>query len=69
MIEDPESIEDYNMKEIVIFKRHLKINIDGNIDEDKLIEILEDLVAAKECEIHYDEKGEQNNVAVKVTLL
>ena len=68
VVGDPEKVDEENMTEVVIFKRHLKIDIDGDIDEDKLIEILEDSVVAKECEIHYNENGDQNNVAVKVTI-
>ena len=46
-----------------------KINIDSDITEDKLIDLLEDSVVGKECEIHYNEKGDQNFVAVKITLM
>ena len=57
-----------SMMEIVIFKRHLKIDLMDCGDEAKLIEILEDMVVGKTCEIHYNEVGDDNNVAVKVTI-
>ena len=63
LIEDSDSIID-----IVIFKRHLKVDLSDCDDETKLIEILEDLVVGKMCEIHYNEVSAENNVAIKVTI-
>ena len=57
-----------SMMEILIFKRHLKVDLSDCDDEAKLIEILEDMVLGKTCEIHYNEVGDDNNVAVKVTI-
>ena len=61
--------EDNNMTEIAIFKRHLNVNIDIDCDEEKLIQILENSIVDKECEIHYNENRDDNNVAVKLTLI
>ena len=68
VIFDPNA-EDDNMTEITIFKRHLNVNIDVDCNEEKLIQILENSIVDKECEIHYNENGDDNNVAVKLTLI
>ena len=53
---------------ILIFKRHIDIKISVNDDEDKLIERLEKLLVGKNCKVHYNKIGEDNNIAVKVMI-
>ena len=60
---------DDSMVEIVIFLRHLNINFEKIQDETTLIEILEHSIVGKPCQIHYNENGNDNNVAVKVTIM
>ena len=54
--------------EIVIFKRHSNVDLSDCDNEAKLIEILEDLIVGKTCEIHYNHVSDQKNVAIKVTI-
>ena len=67
-----ENCEDGSMSSIVIFKRHLDINQNSDDTDDeteaKLIEIIEDKVVGKNCQVHYNEVGDDNNVAIKVTV-
>ena len=65
VIDNPEDVDE---TEIVIFKRHLNLNIDADTQEDMLIAALEDTVMGKNCEIHYNEISDGNNIAVKITL-
>ena len=53
---------------ILIFKRHIKVEISVKDDEDKLIEVLEKLLFGKKCKIYYNKIGDDNNVAVKVMI-
>lgn len=57
-----------NLREIVIFKRHLKLEITEGDDEEKLIDILENFIVGKTCTVHFNKVGEDNNIAVKVTI-
>ena len=66
IIENPEN---EILTEIAIFKRHLKLDIDDDCIEETLIEMIEEAVVGKECEIHYNENGTDNNVAVKLTVM
>ena len=63
-----ENSDDDSMIAITIFKRHLKIDLSESDDETKLIELLEDTVVGKQCQIHYNRVGDENNLAVKVTI-
>ena len=64
-------IEDGNndtITEVIIYRRHLKLDIPADGDEENLIEILEDSVIGKHCEIHYNEAADENKFAVKIIL-
>ena len=63
-----ENTDDDSMSAIVIFKRHLEIDLNSDDDEDKLIEVLEESIMGKSCTIHYNHKGDENNVAIKVII-
>ena len=53
---------------ILIFKRHINIEISVKDDEDKLIEVLEKLLVGKKCKVDYNRNGDDNNIAVKVMI-
>ena len=59
---------DDDMVEIVIFLRHLNIKINENHDESELIEMIEQTIVGKMCQVHYNENGDDNNVAVKLMI-
>ena len=62
-------VED-SIDRIVIFRRHLNIELSEDDDEeDNLIEKLEDVIVGKVCKVDYNEKGEDNNVAVRVIVM
>ena len=63
-----QSASDETLTEITIFKRHLSLKIDKNCNEDDLIDMLENSIVGKGCEIHYNETGTENNIAVKITI-
>ena len=63
-----ENTDDDSMSVIVIFKRHIEIDLTSDDDEAKVIEILEEKIVGKSCTIHYNNKGDENNVAVKVII-
>ena len=57
------------MVAVVIFKRHLELNLCYDDDEDKLIQGLEDNVIGKKCKIYYNDAGGDNNIVIRVNLI
>ena len=64
-----EDCDDDTMVAVVIFKRHLELNLCYDDDEDKLIQGLEDNVIGKKCQIYYNDPGGENNVAIRVKII
>ena len=64
-----ENKSDETMTAIVIFKRHLDVELNDDDDnEAKLIELLEDKIVGKQLQIFYNATGFENNVAIKVII-
>ena len=61
--------EEEKIVDITLFRRHLDIEIREDEDEDKVIDQIEEYIVEKRCKIHYNEVGDDNNVAIKVTIL
>ena len=60
--------EDESFTSIVVFMRHLDIEVTDDNDEERIIEILEENIVGKRVEVHYNVISEENNVAVKVAV-
>lgn len=66
--EKSDDIEDEAITSIVVFMRHLGIEVTNEDEEEKIIELLEERIVGKMCEVYYNVIGEGNNVAVKVAI-
>lgn len=52
-----------------IFRRHLDIKVDKNDEEETVVDKIEQVIVDKRCMIDYNENGDDNNTAIKVTVL
>lgn len=72
-IEEEEDEEEDEKKDhevcVMIFKRHVDIEINSDDDEDTVQEKLEDHVIGKKLKVQYNEIGVDNNIAVKVDII
>jgi len=66
--EKSDDIEDEGITSIGVFMRHLGIEVTNEDEEGKIIELLEERIVGKMCEVYYNVIGEGNNVAVKVAI-
>ena len=54
---------------MTIFRRHLNIEIKEDEEEDTVVEQIEECIVGKRCKIDYNEAGDDDKVAIKVTTL
>ena len=61
--------DDEKVVDITIFRRHLNIEIKEDEEEDTVVEQIEECIVGKRCKIDYNEAGDDDKVAIKVTTL
>ena len=66
--EKSDDIEDDAITSIVVFMRHLGMEVTNEDKEDKIIELLEERIVGKMCEVYYNVIGEDNKLVVKVAI-
>ena len=67
-VDQDDDQDDDSVISIVVFMRHLGIQVGNNDNEEQILDTLEENIVGKLCEIHYNVVGVDNNVAVKVSI-